>query len=97
MAKQRITLTIDPEVYGNARELVSHVQKLSVSALVELLLGQFVDRMGPILKAAQSGDPASQIEAFQRFHGDTHADLAIEFTDMIRIIQEKEARSSVTK
>ncbi len=89
MTKMRATFTIDPEVYGNARELVSHLPKLSVSALVELLLGQFVDRMGPILEAAQSGDPASQIEAFQRFHSDTHADLAIEFTDMIRMIKAK--------
>ncbi len=85
----RATFTIDPDIYKETRKLVSHVPKLSVSALVELLLSQFVDRMGPILEAAQSGDPASQIEAFRRFHGDMQADLAIEFTDMIRMIKAK--------
>jgi hypothetical protein len=53
--------------------------------------------MAPVLNAALSGDAAAQIEAFRRFHGESHADLALEFADVIRMIQEKEAKSLAIK
>jgi hypothetical protein len=89
MPKRRVTFTIDPDIYEAAQTLVSHVPNLSVSSLVELLLRQFVDKMNPVLQAALSGDTLAQIEAFTRFHGQSQADLAIEFTDMIRMIKAK--------
>jgi antitoxin component of RelBE/YafQ-DinJ toxin-antitoxin module len=97
MPKRRVTLTIDPDIYENAQNLVGHIPGLSVSSLFELLLGQFIQKMAPVLNAALSGDAAAQIEAFKRFHGESHTDLALEFADVIRMIQEKEAKSLATK
>jgi hypothetical protein len=97
MAKMRATFTIDPDIYKETQKLVSHVPNLSVSSLVELLLRQFVGRMNPVLQAALSGDAPAQIEAFKRFHGESQTDLALEFADVIRMIQEKEAKSLTTK
>jgi hypothetical protein len=97
MPKRRVTLTIDPDIYKNAQNLVGHIPGLSVSSLFELLLGQFVEKMAPVLNAALSGDAAAQIEAFKRFHVESQTDLALEFVDLIRIIEEKEAKTLTTK
>ncbi len=92
MPKRRVIFTIDPDVYENAQNFVGYISGLSVSSLFELLLGQFIQKMAPVLNAALSGDVVAQIEAFRRFYGESHADLALEFADVIRMIQEKEAK-----
>lgn len=56
MAKQKVTLSLDTEIYERTREMLRKTPgSPSVSSLVDQLLDQFTLTMGPALAALGSG------------------------------------------
>jgi hypothetical protein len=75
--KQKVTLTLNRDIYRRTRELLTKLPGVpSVSSVVDQLLDQFVTTMGPIIDDVFSTDPDTQISALTRLYGDMALDLA---------------------
>ncbi len=86
--KQKVTLTLNKEVYARAREFVNGLPgNPSVSSLVDEVLDAFLVGVSPMFDALKVGDPASQIETLKRLYGESSTAMGLDFADTIRAIE----------
>jgi hypothetical protein len=88
-------MTLDPDLHDKALALLHHIPGATFSGFMGDLVLEFVERFGPVVEQAMNGaDPATQIELFKKFHGESTTDLALEFSDLIRTLERLEQKSS---
>lgn len=86
--KQKVTLTLNKEVYARAREFVNGLPgNPSVSSLVDEVLDAYLTGTAPLMDAVKSGDEAAQIETLKRLYGEMSTALGLEFGDTIRAME----------
>ncbi len=54
--KKRVNLYLDPVVYAQAQALIRRIPGSNVSGLVDDLLREMVERLTPVVEAAEKGD-----------------------------------------
>ena len=89
MPKQKVTLSLDPEIYQRTRDALSILPGTpSISALVDQLLDGFATTVAPALSAVARGE--SQQQAMTHLFGAA-------FDEAIRIHEEEEAKPASPK
>jgi hypothetical protein len=88
MNKQKVTLSLDPEIYRLTREMLKDIPGTpSVSSLVDDLLRGFTATLqGPLKSLAEGGTPA---DATKLFHGGV--------LDFIRILEQEDEKPAKAK
>ena len=91
-----VSLTLNPDTLQETRALLERFpgRRLSVSALVDDLLSQFVVTFKPMVdRLEQTDDRAAQLEILHAFFGMQMAGVSEQFTKLVRATQPEEEGS----
>ncbi len=87
MAKHRVNLNLDEDVYQRARTLLDKFPgRLSVSALVSDLLEEFVTRMEPVIEDGLAGQIASAVGRLQVMNANDQVEIATGLLEMQKVV-----------
>lgn len=96
MAKMRVNLYLDEDLYKKAKAVVDQVPGGSISRLVNDVLGQAIPSFEHILEAAKAGDNEAQAKMMSHLLANQLLGLADESVGLLRTIKGG-AKSTLTK
>lgn len=86
--KPKVTLTLDPEVRAAADQLLSELPgKMSLSALVDELLREFVTTVGPMVKQVIEASPLDRVNTLHQLAGQQMLSFGEEVSKTVHLAQ----------
>lgn len=86
--KIRVTLYLKADNHRRVKELVEAVPGLTISGLVDEVLGQLVPAVDSLVALAKEGDQTAQAELMRRLLADQVFTLASDGTEIVRQLAE---------
>ncbi len=88
--KRGVNLRLTDDHYEAARELLSKLPgKPSVSSVVDVMLRDFVVRMGPLLQMVATSSPLDRVQAVKHVQAEVMSMVSLEFADTVRTLQQE--------
>lgn len=86
--KPKVTLTLDPEVRAAADQLLTELPgKMSLSALVDELLRDFVTTVGPMVKQVIEASPLDRVNTLHQLAGQQMLSFGEEVAKTVHLAQ----------
>jgi len=83
--KPKVTLTLDPDVRAAADQLLRELPgKMSLSALVDMLLADFVGNVGPMVKRLAEADPLERVTLMHQLVGQQMFEFGAELQESLK-------------
>lgn len=97
MAKMRVNLYLDEDIYRKAKSLVEQVPGSSVSGLVDEVLEGAIPMLEQTLEAAKAGDTEAQAKMMSHLFANQLLKLANESVGVIRTIKGSDKKTKAKR
>lgn len=87
-----VSLTLDPEIRAAADELLAQLPgRMSLSELVDELLGEFVTTVGPMVKQVVEASPLDRVNTLHQLAGQQMFAFGKEYAETVEYVKQLEA------